>query len=58
MFSFFNNDPTKKLRKTYNAKLELAMKAQRKGDIRSYSTITEEAEQIWQEIEKLEKEKA
>ncbi|WP_155859039.1 DUF6435 family protein [Enterovibrio calviensis] len=58
MFSFFKSDPTKKLRKTFNAKLEEAMKAQRNGDIRSYSTITEEAEQIWQEIEKLEQEKA
>ncbi|MEZ9525597.1 DUF6435 family protein [Enterovibrio norvegicus] len=54
MFSFFKKDPAKKLRNTYNAKLEQAMKAQRNGDIKSYSLITAEAEDIWQEIEKIE----
>lgn len=50
MFSFFNKDPIKKLNKQYEAKLEQAMHAQRKGDIRSYSMLTAEAEKINDEI--------
>jgi hypothetical protein len=55
MFSLFKKDPIKKLNKTYEAKLEQAMHAQRKGDIRSYSMLTEEAEKINKEILALEK---
>ena len=55
MFSLFKKDPIKKLNKTYEAKLEQAMHAQRKGDIRSYSMLTEEAENINKEILALEK---
>ena len=54
MFSFLKSDPTKNLRKQYYAKLEKAMYAQRKGDIKSYSMITAEAEQIREKIEALE----
>ena len=50
----FKSDPLKKLRKSYNAKLEEAMHAQRGGDIRSYSKITAEAEKIKTEIDELE----
>ncbi|MEX1665559.1 DUF6435 family protein [Zhongshania arctica] len=46
MFSFLKKDPIKKLNKLYLQKLEEAMYAQRNGDIRSYSTITSEAEDI------------
>jgi hypothetical protein len=46
MFSFLKKDPVKKLNKLYLQKLEEAMYAQRNGDIRSYSTITSEAEDI------------
>lgn len=53
MFGLFKSDPTKKLRKQYDAKLEKAMLAQRKGDIKTYSMLTAEAEGIWAEIEKL-----
>ena len=53
MFSFFKKDPTKKLQKAYEAKLEQAMHAQRNGDIESYSMITNEAENINQNIQKL-----
>lgn len=53
MFGFLKSDPTKKLRKQYDAKLEQAMLAQRKGDIKSYSMLTAEAESLWAEIEKL-----
>ena len=54
MFSFLKSDPTKNLKKQYYAKLEKAMHAQRKGDIKSYSMITAEAEQIREKIEALE----
>ena len=43
MFSIFKADHIKKLNKTYEAKLEQAMHAQRNGDIKSYSMITAEA---------------
>ncbi|MDD8059104.1 MULTISPECIES: DUF6435 family protein [Shewanella] len=55
MFSFLKSDPIKKLRKTYDQKLEQAMQAQRKGDIKTYSLLTAESENIWQQIEALEK---
>jgi hypothetical protein len=53
MFSIFKKDPIKKLDKLYESKLEEAMYAQRKGDIKSYSMITEEAEKIKVKIETL-----
>jgi hypothetical protein len=55
MFSFFKKDPLKALNKQYLQKLEEAMHAQRNGNIRSYSTLTSEAEDILNEIEALEK---
>ena len=54
MFSMFKSDPLKKLLKSYNAKLEEAMHAQRGGDIRTYSKLTGEAEKIKSEIDELE----
>ncbi|MGB5447084.1 MAG: DUF6435 family protein [Psychromonas sp.] len=54
MFSFLKKDPIKSLNKLYFQKLELAMQAQRNGDIRSYSMITSEAEDIRVKIEALE----
>lgn len=54
MFSFLKSDPTKKLRKQYDALLEQAMHAQRKGDIRSYSMLTLDAENLWKKIEDIE----
>ena len=56
MFGLFKSNPTKKLRKQYDAKLEQAMHAQRKGDIKSYSMLTAEAESLWADIEKIEAE--
>ena len=53
MFNFFKSDPAKKLRKQYDKLSTEAMQAQRKGDIKSYSLKTAEAEQIWSEIESL-----
>ena len=54
MFGFFKSNPSKKLRKQYDLKLEQAMLAQRKGDIKSYSMLTAEAETLWQQIETIE----
>ncbi|SIS55876.1 DUF6435 family protein [Neptunomonas antarctica] len=54
MFSIFKSNPTKKLHKIYGIKLEEAMLAQRKGDIHSYSSLTAEAEEIWNQIQQLE----
>ncbi|WP_133470817.1 DUF6435 family protein [Paraglaciecola marina] len=53
MFSLFKKNPIKKLEKSYLVKLEQAMHAQRKGDIKSYSMITEEAEKILEQISAL-----
>lgn len=46
MFSIFKSDPTKKLKKQHALKLEQAMLAQRKGDIRTYAQLTFEAEEV------------
>ena len=54
MFSLFKRSPTKKLRKQYDCLLEKAMLAQRKGDIKSYSMLTQDAEKLWQQIEAIE----
>ncbi|MCK5873552.1 MAG: Lacal_2735 family protein [Alcanivoracaceae bacterium] len=56
MFSFLKPDPLKKLRKQYAETLEKAMLCQRSGDIRQYSFLTEEAEGLYKEITRLEKE--
>jgi len=54
MFSIFKKDPSKKLNKSYEAKLEQAMLAQRNGDIKGYAMLTAEAEVIAQELKALE----
>lgn len=55
MLGFLKGDPTKKLQKAYEDKLSKAMTAQRNGDIRTYSTLTEEAEKIYAELQALKK---
>jgi hypothetical protein len=50
MFSIFKADPTKKLNKQLSIKLEQAMQAQRKGDIKTYSELSAEAEKIDKQI--------
>ncbi|WP_018984371.1 DUF6435 family protein [Salinimonas chungwhensis] len=55
MFGLFKQDPTKKLRKQHAALLEKAMHAQRKGDIKTYSALTAEAEAVWTKIETITK---
>jgi hypothetical protein len=48
----FKRDPVKKLKKTYQQKLESAMLAMRKGDVRQNAFLVAEAQEIWAEIEK------
>ena len=55
MFSIFKSDPRKKLNKQHDQKLEQAMHAQRNGDIKTYSELTYEADQINQKIIELDK---
>lgn len=55
MFSFLKKNPVTKLTKEYDAKLEEAMYAQRKGDIRAYAMITAEAEEIAIKIKEIER---
>lgn len=54
MFSFFKKDPLKQLNKQYSVKLEQAMISQRNGDIKGYSQLTFEAEQILDKIKVIE----
>lgn len=49
----FRRDPTKKLKKAYEQKMEAAMHAMRRGDVRANALLVQEAEQIRAEIEKL-----
>ena len=54
MFSFFKSSPLKKLQKEYSQTLEQAMQAQRKGDIRLFSELTDKSELILKQINELE----
>lgn len=40
----------KKLQKEYESKLGEAMQAQRNGDIRTYSMLSEEADKLYQQL--------
>ncbi|MCC5883521.1 MAG: Lacal_2735 family protein [Halomonas sp.] len=53
MFSLFRRNPAKKLQKAYERKLEEAMLASRNGDMRANATLTEQAEALRLEIERL-----
>ena len=53
MFGLFKSDPKKKLDEQYIALLEQAMQAQRSGDIRKYSELTELAEAKKRELDQL-----
>ena len=54
MLSIFKSSPLKKLQKEYSQVLEQAMQAQRKGDIRLYSELTDKSEIILKQINELE----
>ncbi len=51
MFNFLKKDTTKALQKAYERKLTEAQKAQRNGDIRAYSMLSEEADSLYQMIQ-------
>jgi hypothetical protein len=54
MFSIFKPNPTKKLNKLLSIKLVQAMQAQKNGDIKTYSELSAEAEQIDKQILEIE----
>ncbi|MCA1773368.1 MAG: DUF6435 family protein [Halomonas sp.] len=56
MFGPFKRDPKKKLQQDYERKLQAAMEASRNGDMRANATLTEEADALFAEIERLKKE--
>jgi hypothetical protein len=50
---FFKRDPRKKLQKAYEQKMETAMHAMRRGDVRQNAILVAEAEQIKAELDKV-----
>lgn len=53
MLGFFKSPAerqVKKLQKEYESKLGEAMQAQRNGDIRSYSMLSEEADKLYKQL--------
>ncbi len=54
MFKFLQKDPKKKLQKEYELLLGKAMEAQRSGDIRLYSELSEQAEKIREKMDAME----
>lgn len=56
MFGFFKRDPKAQLEKEYGKKLEEAMQAQRNGDIRGYSELSAEANEIYEKLQAIETE--
>lgn len=55
MLGLFKSDPKKKLQKAYESKLEKALHAQRNGDLRAHSTLMQEAENLYAEIQALDR---
>ncbi len=54
MFSIFKSNPADKLKKQHSQLLEKAMLAQRNGDIRTYSSLTNQAESVLKDLDALE----
>jgi hypothetical protein len=50
----FKRDPKKKLQKSYQQKMEAAMHAMRKGDVRQNALLVAEADAIKAEMDKFE----
>lgn len=50
MFKLFKRDPRKPLQQAYEAKLKQAMESQRSGDIRRYSELTAEADELYRRL--------
>lgn len=53
MFSFLKKNPLDALEKDYKSVLEKAMQAQRKGDIKLYSELTDKADKILLKIDEI-----
>ncbi|HET8904703.1 MAG TPA: DUF6435 family protein [Saccharospirillum sp.] len=51
MLDFLKRDTTKALQKAYERKLTQAQQAQRSGDIRNYSLLSEEADTLYKMIQ-------
>lgn len=58
MFGLFKTSPVKKLQKERTALLTRAFQAQRNGDIRQYSMLTAEAEELRKKTEEIENQQA
>lgn len=58
MLGLFKSDPLKKLKKEHAQKLQLAVQAQRSGQIPRYAELTAEAEVLEAKIEELESHQA
>lgn len=54
MLGFLKGNPRKKLQKAYEDKLAKALHAQRNGDLRTHSTLMEEAEELYSRIKAME----
>ncbi|MDQ7729302.1 DUF6435 family protein [Halomonas sp. SpR8] len=54
MLDMFKRDPKKKLQQEYERKLQAAMEASRNGDMRANATLTEEAEALLAQIQRIE----
>ena len=52
----FKSDPTKKLKKAYQQKMEAAMHALRQGDVRQNAELVAEADEIKKAIDAAEQE--
>lgn len=57
MFGLFKKDPIKVLEKKYYAMLEKARDIQRSGDIKAYSKIMADSEELWAKIEAMRQER-
>ncbi|MEM7363806.1 MAG: DUF6435 family protein [Pseudomonadota bacterium] len=51
MLSLFKRDPTRRLRKAYEQKVQAAYQAQQNGNVRQYSLLTAEAEALKKELD-------
>jgi hypothetical protein len=55
MFGFLKGDPRKKLQKEYERKLTEALHYQRNGDLRTHSTLMQEAEEMYAKLQEMDK---
>jgi cell fate (sporulation/competence/biofilm development) regulator YlbF (YheA/YmcA/DUF963 family) len=55
MFGLFKSNPTKKMRKDLKQLQEKAMEMQRNGNIRDSSHISQQADELWNKIQELER---